>query len=162
MIKNSQQAQQDSDFHLHSSFTYWISRLASVMQDMFTRELAEYDVTWPQWMVLNVLHNNLAVTPAQIADNIGIDRSAITRLVDRLEKKAYLERQHDELDRRTVNILLTSLGRDLMSSLNDAARKHQDEFLSQLHNTEYRGLKGNIQKMLRAGGVETSTLWKHM
>lgn len=152
----------EQEYHLHNSFTYWISRLASLMQEQFTQSLQEHDVTWPQWMLLNVLHHKLAVTPAQIADKIGIDRSAITRLVDRLEKKGMVERYHDGLDRRSVKILLTQTGKRAMAALNDAARQHQEKFLQQLPNTEYRGLKGNIQKMLRAGGVETAEMWKHI
>jgi len=151
----------DTDFHLHNSFTFWISRLASLMQEQFNQQLEEQGVTWPQWMVLNVLHHGLAKTPAQIAENIGVDRSAITRLVDRLEKKGLVERQHDGLDRRSIQVAMTAGGRRLMVELNLLAHSHQEQFLSELPSTEFRGLKGNIQKMLRAGGVETAVLWKH-
>lgn len=150
------------DFHLHNSFTFWIARLASAMREQFNQALAEHDVTWPQWMILNVLHHKLAVTPAQIADNIGVDRSAVTRLVDRLEKKGMVARSFDGLDRRSIQIVMTTEGRRLVTQINTAAKEHQDSFMSQLPSTECRGLKGNIQKLLRAGGVETSTLWRHV
>jgi len=150
------------DFQLHNSFAFWISRLASVMQDQFNKELDEFDVTWPQWMVMNVLAHKLAETPAQIADNLGVDRSAITRLVDRLEKKGLVTREHDGLDRRSITVLLTKSGAAMVEELDNSAGEHQQKFLSQLHNTEYRAFKGNLQKMLRAGGVETSTTWKHV
>ena len=154
--------QSDKDFHLHNSFTYWISRLASLMQEHFNEALQQYDVTWPQWMVLNVLHHQLASTPAQVAENIGIDRSAITRLVDRLEKKDLVVRQHDGLDRRSIKLHLTGRGSHLIHTLNDTANTHQQRFLAQLPSTEYRGLKGNIQKMLRAGGLDTTQLWRRL
>jgi len=150
------------DFQLHNSFTFWISRLASVMQEQFNKELDELDVTWPQWMVMNVLAHNLAETPAQIADNLGVDRSAVTRLVDRLEKKGLVNRLHDGLDRRSILIKLTKAGAAMVEELDSSAGEHQRKFLSQLHNTEYRAFKGNLQKMLRAGGVETSTTWMHV
>jgi len=150
------------DFQLHNSFTFWISRLASVMQDQFNKELDSLDVTWPQWMVMNVLAHKLAETPAQIAENLGVDRSAITRLVDRLEKKGLVARAQDGLDRRSIQITLTRAGEAMVEELDQSAGEHQKKFLSQLHNTEYRALKGNLQKMLRAGGVDTSTTWKHV
>lgn len=150
------------DFHLHNSFTFWIARLASAMREQFNQALAEHDVTWPQWMILNVLHHKLAVTPAQIADNIGVDRSAVTRLVDRLEKKGMVARSFDGLDRRSIQIVMTPEGRRLVAEINAVAKEHQDSFMSQLPSTECRGLKGNIQKLLRAGGVETATLWRHI
>ena len=151
--------QVDNDYHLHNSFTFWIARLASVMRDQFNQALSEHDVTWPQWMILNVLHHGLAITPAQIADNIGVDRSAVTRLVDRLEKKHMVERSFDGLDRRSIQILMTAEGRRLVVDINAAAKRHQDSYLAQIPNTECRSLKGNIQKLLRASGVETNDLW---
>lgn len=150
------------DFHLHNSFTFWISRLASAMKDTFNQQLATWDVTYPQWMILNVLHHELANTPAQIAENIGVDRSAVTRLLDRLEAKGLAERVHDGLDRRSVKIFITRQGQSLMDELNRAAREHQTLFLQQMHPTELRAFKTNVQKMLRAGDIETAHLWRHM
>ncbi|GAB1266192.1 MarR family transcriptional regulator [Aurantivibrio infirmus] len=152
----------NDDFLIHNSYTFWISRLANLMQEHFNQRLKEEDVTWPQWMVLNVLDQKLATTPAAIASNIGVDRSAVTRLLDRLENKGLISREHDKLDRRSINIDITERGQDLMATLNHMAREHQEHFLSQLHNTEYRSLKGNIQKMLRLGGIDTSSQWKQL
>jgi len=150
------------DFHLHNSFTFWIGRLANVMKDAFNQKLASWDVTYPQWMILNVLHHQLADTPAQIAENIGVDRSAVTRLLDRLEAKNLAERMHDGLDRRSVKILMTRQGAALMDELNEAAREHQQLFLSQMHPTELRAFKTNLQKLLRAGDVDTTNIWRHL
>ena len=150
------------DFHLHNSFTFWIGRLASVMKDAFNQKLASWDVTYPQWMILNVLHHQLATTPAQIAENVGVDRSAVTRLLDRLEAKNLVERMHDGLDRRSVKILMTRQGAALMDELNEAAREHQQLFLSQMHPTELRAFKTNVQKLLRAGDIDTASLWRHL
>lgn len=149
-------------FHLHNSFTFWITRLASAMREAFNQELAEHQVSWPQWMILNVLFHQLAETPAQIADNIAVDRSAVTRLLDRLEHKALLERVHDGLDRRSVKVHLTAAGRALVDQLNSAAETHQNRFLNQLHPTELRAFKGNIQKMLRAVDIDAASLWRHL
>lgn len=150
----------DTDFHLHNSYTFWISRLASLMQEQFNHQLQECGITWPQWMVLNVLHHGLAQTPAQIAENIGVDRSAITRLVDRLEKKGLVERQHDGLDRRSIKVLMKLNGKRLMDRVNEAARQHQERFLSNLPVEALPQLRGNLQSMLGAGGVQSNELWR--
>ncbi len=150
------------EFQLHSSFTFWISRLASLMQEKFNQELQILDVTWPQWMVMNTLAHNLAVTPAQVAAHIGVDRSAVTRLADRLEKKGMIERQFDGIDRRSIQLVLTGAGRRLVEHLDEAANKHQQRFLAELPATEYRMFKAHLQKLLRAGGVETLDIWRHL
>ena len=71
---------------LHNSFAFWIHRLSGLMQDCFNQQLREYEVTWPQWMVLNVLYHQMGQTPAKVAECIGIDRSAITDNLSRSER----------------------------------------------------------------------------
>ena len=149
-------------FQLHNSFAFWICRLASAMQERFNHDLEALDITWPQWMVMNVLHHSPANTPAQIAEQIGVDRSAVTRLLDRLEKKGLVRREHDQLDRRSVKVLITEPGKMMVGHMDDAAEKHQKEFLSQLHATEHRVLKSNIQKLLRAADIDSLQLWRHL
>jgi DNA-binding MarR family transcriptional regulator len=150
----------EKDFHLHNSFVFWIHRLSALMQDHFNQQLSECDVTWPQWMVLNVLYHQMGQTPAKIAECVGIDRSAITRLVDRLEGKGLVEREYNKLDRRSINVHITSLGKETMERINDLAYKHQTYFLKDLHTSEQRALKGELQKMLRAGGIDNIRTWK--
>ncbi|MGQ9425369.1 MarR family winged helix-turn-helix transcriptional regulator [Gilvimarinus sp. F26214L] len=151
---------QNGDFLIHNSYTFWISRLASLMQEEFNHRLAGEGVTWPQWMVLNVLHHQLAGTPAMIADTVGVDRSAVTRLLDRLEKKELLLREHDKLDRRSVKVRMTASGQALVARLNHLAHEHQEHFLNSMHKTEHRGFKGNVQKLLKLAGVDSIRLWK--
>ena len=150
------------DFHLHQSFVFWINRLSGLMQDHFNQQLSQYEVTWPQWMVLNVLYHNLGQTPVKIAECIGVDRSAITRLVDRLENKGFVEREHDKLDRRSIKLHITDSGKQIMDSINDLAKRHQAHFLKDLHSSEQRALKGELQKMLRAGGIDAIDIWKRI
>ena len=150
----------EKNFHLHNSFVFWIHRLSGLMQDRFNQQLREYEVTWPQWMVLNVLYHQMGRTPAKVAECIGIDRSAITRLVDRLESKGLVEREHDKSDRRSIKIHITSPGKQMMVRINDRAYQHQAHFLKDLHTSEQRALRSELQKMLRAGGIDTIGTWR--
>ena len=47
-----------------------------------------------------------------IADRLGIVKSAVTKTVDRLEARGWLSRQRDDRDRRTVYATLTAAGAD--------------------------------------------------
>src|SRR5690625_3656808 len=150
------------DFHLHNSFTFWIGRLANVMKDAFNQKLARWDVTYPQWFILNVLNHQLADTPAQIAENIGVERSAVTRVLDRLGAKNLAERMHEGLERRSMTMLKTRKDAAWNEELKEAARKYQQLFISQMHPTELRAFKTNLQKLLRAGDVDTISIWRHL
>lgn len=147
---------------LHNSFTFWLARLASAMRESLEKDLADWEINWSQWLILNSLYQGEVTTPAQVASHIAADRSAVTRLLDRLEHKSLVKREHDGLDRRSVKLHLTDKGREVAQVLNRLAEEHQARFLGQLHPTELRAFKANIQKLLRAADIETSKLWQHV
>lgn len=141
---------------LHNSYTFWLSRLTNSVQDRFNRELEILDITWPQWMVMSVIVDELADCPAGIAGHIGIDRSAVSRLVVRLEKKGYLSKHADESDRRSVKVVITGSGQKMVEYLNLAAELHQESLLKALGPAEAKSVRVLLQKMLLAEGVDSS------
>ncbi len=149
-----------SDFMLHNSFAFWIYRLNNALQDAFNQQLKDHDISWPQWMVLNVLDEGLANTPAVLADNLGADRSGITRLLDRLETKGFVIREHDKLDRRSIKLRMTSKGKGLMVQINNKAHQHQQQFLSELQLSERRAVKKDLHKQLRDSGSNSEQTWQ--
>ena len=151
-----------ADFQLNNSFAFWIHRLNSLFQEQFNHRLSQHDVTWQQWMLLNVLSRGEADTPAQVAATLGVDRSSVTRLLDRLELKHYVKREHDRLDRRSIRLHIMDKGHQLMAEINHLAHQHQEQFLSELHLTERRGFKKELQKLLKASGVDTSLAWQRI
>ena len=150
------------EFQLQNSFAFWIHRLNSLLQEQFNSLLKEYEVTWPQWMLLNVLAGENANTPAAIADKLGTDRSGVTRLLDRLETKGYVVREHDKLDRRSIKLHVTEKGQQFIGKINALAYQHQEQFLQDLHLSERRGFKKELQKMLKTCGVDTQSLWQRI
>ena len=61
-----------------------------------------------------------------------------------------------------MKVHLTRSGHALVETLNELAVTHQNRFLNQLHPTELRALKGNIQKLLKAVDIDSTQLWKHV
>ncbi|MGE5205468.1 MAG: MarR family winged helix-turn-helix transcriptional regulator [Chlamydiota bacterium] len=56
-------------------------------------------------------------TVGEIADRLQIQNHSVVELVDRLEKRRYIERQRDEADRRVVHLKLTSAGEAVLRKL---------------------------------------------
>ena len=56
----------------------------------------------------------------ELATNLGIAKSAITKTVDRLEERGFLTRQSDPSDRRSVYAALTPLGRETFATAGPA------------------------------------------
>lgn len=140
------------DMDLHSSSIYWLGRLATQMQEAFNGAVAEHGVSWAQWMVLNAVYFDRAKTPAQIAQHIGVDRSAITRLVDRLEAKGLVARSRENADRRSINIELTTRGRNLVPKLITTAQQNEERFISVLGENEKSNFFRGLSRLLSATG----------
>ena len=66
--------------------------------------------TLPQWLPLHKIHAGQADTVAELARVCTIDTGAMTRLLDRLEKKGLCRRVRSTSDRRVVHIELTPAG----------------------------------------------------
>ncbi len=66
--------------------------------------------TLPQWLPLHKIHAGKADTVAELARVCTIDTGAMTRLLDRLEKKGLCRRVRSTSDRRVVHIELTPAG----------------------------------------------------
>jgi DNA-binding MarR family transcriptional regulator len=75
------------------------------------REMAMEESTLPQWFPLFKVWKRDADTVADLARQCCIDVSAMTRLLDRLEKKGLVRRERTDADRRVVRIAITPEGR---------------------------------------------------
>jgi len=81
-----------------------------------TQVFKPYDITGPQYNVLRILRGQY---PNPCTVNLIIDRmldrsSNASRIVDRLEKKALVERKTCRTDRRAKDVVITQKGLDLI------------------------------------------------
>jgi DNA-binding MarR family transcriptional regulator len=68
-------------------------------------------------MLFMILHHKDA-NVKQIAEHLGVTKSAITQLLDPLVTKGFLERQNDPNDRRIVRFNLTVKGKQAIKEIN--------------------------------------------
>ena len=77
-----------------------------------TRIAAEHDLSLTQLRVLAILRHRRAKM-SELADYLGLDKSTISGLVDRAEKRGLLQRAANPLDGRGVDVLLAAAGTEL-------------------------------------------------
>lgn len=92
-----------------------------------------YGLTGPQSSVLRNLLNNGSMSSADLSRNLFVTPSNITGIIDRLEKKQFVERIKKEGDRRIALITLTQTGQELSKTLPDPIMK---KFITQLADLE--------------------------
>ena len=68
-------------------------------------------VTAPHRPCLEVLADHVAVPAGRLSDEISLDPSTVTGILDRLDLRGLIERRHDTEDRRVWLISITPAGR---------------------------------------------------
>lgn len=90
---------------------YLVARVRSAMGlAVHRRAMPELGLTGKQASTLLLVRSGRCVTAAEIAREYGLDASAVTRLVDRLEHLHLLKRGRSPEDRRIVRLSLTAEG----------------------------------------------------
>lgn len=138
-------------FELEHSLTFATSQLASRLQDQFNAELSVLDISWPQWLVIHSVATGLADTPASIAVILGVNRSAITRLLDRLQQKGLIDRSSDQEDRRSIKVRISDAGLLLVDYMDAAAARHESRLIEVLGEGRCNELREMLSRATSAG-----------
>ncbi|MGI4983799.1 MAG: MarR family winged helix-turn-helix transcriptional regulator [Janthinobacterium lividum] len=88
-----------------------LTRARHLLLERVGERLAPLDLTAAQWGVVVSLAEGIASTPAELSRMLDYDPGAMTRLIDRLEKKEVVRRTRSTDDRRSVSLELTERGR---------------------------------------------------
>lgn len=113
----------------------------------FDRELAGLDVTPAIFGVLEVLQHNKGLTQSRLAAAIGLDRSSLVPLLDKLEKRGLVAREASQTDRRSNHLFLTSEGRQLLGKADKRVRRHEQRILAGLTKAETKQLISLLSKV---------------
>ncbi len=71
-------------------------------------------ITYPQYLVLNVLGEHDGATVGAIAHRLSLESSTITPAVKRMEQAGLVTRRRSQVDERQVQVRLTDAGRTLL------------------------------------------------
>ncbi|MDU4696630.1 MAG: MarR family transcriptional regulator [Paenibacillus sp.] len=85
----------------------------------------ELGLTGPQFHMLTLIARKTTCNVSYLAEKLEVKPSAITVMIDRLVQSGYVERRHDEKDRRAVLLSVTERGAEVLAE----ARKKSREVL---------------------------------
>lgn len=74
--------------------------------------------------------NNISISEVQ--DGLHITKSAISQMMNSLEKKGFIERKIDTEDRRKIVVTLTQAGKDILKETKESANYNLNEIISNL------------------------------
>src|ERR1700682_4381043 len=105
-----------ADFYRSSSYCadesvgYLMKRVGMSIVYQADKRLAQHGLTSAQWGPLMRMRISSGSTVAELARWMQVDAGAMTRLLDRLEKKGLCKRVRSTEDRRVVQVELTREG----------------------------------------------------
>lgn len=121
---------------LEDHIGYWLRAVSNQVSLSFAKRLAGHDVGVGEWVVLNLLKEHESLSPAEIAQMIGITRGASSKLLDRLHSKQLILRKDSIHDRRYQEISISDEGRKLLPQLIHEAEMNEQHFFSHLSSEQ--------------------------
>jgi DNA-binding MarR family transcriptional regulator len=95
-----------------------------------------------------------AMTAGELTEATGLSSAATTTLLDRLERKGYVQRERDTVDRRKVRVALTPGGRELIGGLYGPLAHDGSQGLAKFTDAE-------LEKVLDFLGEATELVDRH-
>ena len=124
-----------------------LARSGFATMAVLTRLSAEHDLSLTQLRVLAILRDR-RVRMSTLADHLGLERSTLSGLVDRAERRNLLQRAPNRTDGRVVDVLLTSEGARLARRLGAEVRRSLAPMTGSLTPAEQRRLRSLLERLL--------------
>jgi DNA-binding MarR family transcriptional regulator len=100
---------------------FTIGETAHALRKAFDRRAVGLGVTRAQWKVLFRLDRRPGLRQIELADMLDIEPITLSRIVDRLEESALVERRADPSDRRAWRLHVTAQAEPLIAKLKAVA-----------------------------------------
>jgi len=111
-------------------------------------------ITPPQMFMLFYIKKNGATKLTKIAEKMEVKPSAVTVMIDRLEKSGYVNRVHDTVDRRAILVEATDEGRAVLEQAISESNVIMGRYLSRIEPEEVRLLTELLEKMVDKDSAE--------
>lgn len=151
-ITHSQQIEETGEEKVIDHYIGRLEEACYLAMSKLAPELAghlEKSLTIDQFFVLRILSQRGSCTVSELANEHKVNPAAITAMMDRLSKNDLIIRERDEKDRRTVNISLSTQGRQVFN-LSEAKRKQMfKQYFSKLEQEEMKLLVTITEKLAR-------------
>ncbi|MBM7405385.1 MULTISPECIES: MarR family winged helix-turn-helix transcriptional regulator [Sphingomonas] len=98
---------------LDDQLCYGLYSASMAIQRVYKPLLDQLGLTYPQYLVLNILWREDGQTVGRIAERLALESSTLTPLLKRLEAAGLVQRTRNPEDERQVLVALTPDGREL-------------------------------------------------
>lgn len=101
-----------------------------------------------EWRVLATLASKPSLSIGGLADITLSKQPTVTRLLDRMEAKALVERHAHDTDRRVTMVRITPKGRTIVADLMEQAKEHEQRVLQPFGLKRAESLKVTLRRII--------------
>lgn len=134
-------------YHLHQSLGYHLSIAARIQERRLDEQLKTLGLTRTSWCILLAVGNENLSQPSDIADFVGIDRTATSRALRQMEDAGLLARSLGTADKRTRRVVLTDKGETAIAKATPMARDNAEQMSALLASGDEKRLIELLTKL---------------
>jgi DNA-binding MarR family transcriptional regulator len=134
-------------FDLDRHVFFWLTQVIGARDRELAQGLRDVGLRVPEWRALAAMYARKHCTMSELADLATIDRTTLTRTVDRMQDAGWLERLADEEDMRVTRLALTASGRKMFERIWPEVERLNELALAGLSNAEIISLKKILGRM---------------
>ncbi len=128
-----------------------LSLADALMARTLGQALEPWGMTWPQALSLFVLEEQSGpISASRLVEQLGLGRTAMTSVVDRLERRGWVRRQASRRDRRVTDLTLTDSGRATAAAVRPAIQTVLDRRLAGLAPAILEGCRAGLPALIAA------------
>jgi MarR family transcriptional regulator, lower aerobic nicotinate degradation pathway regulator len=131
----------------HIGIADGLAQLAFVVHGMLERRAADHSLSITQARLLGVLRDRTP-TMQELAKLLGLDKSSVSGLVDRAERRGLVVRVPSTEDRRAILVGLTDHGRSLVSRAAAGFEADVSAMLDLVSASDRDALAGAVSRLL--------------
>jgi DNA-binding MarR family transcriptional regulator len=126
---------------------YQLRRAQLAVFQNFTEVVGASELTPGQFGVLTVIDANPGLSQTQLGGALGIDRSTVVAVIDRLEQRQLVLRHAAPHDRRSHALHLSAEGKVTLARLIERVRIHEQAITRDLTESERAQLIAVLQRV---------------
>ena len=130
---------------------YLISQIHQLSGRIFSKKLKEYqiDINHAQGKIIFALWKKDQVPISDLAKETALSKSALTTMLERLEKSGHLIRQQSDTDKRTTIVCLTPKSSELRVDYQKISTDMTELFYKGFSDEEIIHFEASLKKMLK-------------
>lgn len=111
---------------------FLLRRCNQIFLSLFAQETVGLDITPAQFGTLSIIARYPGLDQTGLTGHLSLDRSSVTKCVDRLEERGLIRRQIAAEDRRVRLLEITEGGMELLTAAQDGVRRTGERLLAPL------------------------------